>query len=151
MNLTFREAHWQDAEALIEIYNASFYADYVKYGQCPAYGRSKDEMEVSILRFPKELAICDGEIVGAISGQLVDFGVYETGCLCVAPKFQGRGIGEQLFFHFLALHDDWKKITLITPADNEHTISFYEQKCGMHLCGDEMDGEIKVVRLSKER
>jgi len=132
MDLTFREAVWQEAETLIKLYDAAFYDDYMKYGQCPAYGRTKDEMEVSILRFPKELALLDGEIVGAISGQMVDFGVYEIGCLCVEPTHQKNGIGKALFEHFCSLHDDWKKITLITPADNEKNICF---SCGFRISG----------------
>lgn len=39
---------------LIEIYNASFYDDYIKYGECPAYGRTRESMESS-----KELIIVE--------------------------------------------------------------------------------------------
>ena len=43
--LEFRQADITDAELLIEIYNASFYNDYIKYGECPAYGKTKEVME----------------------------------------------------------------------------------------------------------
>lgn len=42
MNIKYRKAAVEDAELLIEIYNASFYSDYIKYGECPAYGKTKD-------------------------------------------------------------------------------------------------------------
>ena len=37
MKIEFRKAGIPDAELLIEIYNASFYSDYLRYGECPAY------------------------------------------------------------------------------------------------------------------
>jgi len=151
MQLTFREAQWQDAQTLIALYNAAFYDDYMKYGECPAYGRSKDEMEVSILRFPKLIACYDGQPVGVISGQLVDEKTYEIGCLCVHPDFQRRGIGAALFDKFLADHDIWKCITLITPADNEANIRFYQEKCGMTVGETEINGKVEMIRLQKER
>ena len=49
MKLEFRKASLANAEQLIEIYNASFYDDYIKYGECPAYGKTKEVMEKSIL------------------------------------------------------------------------------------------------------
>ena len=40
MKIEFREAVAADAELLIEIYNSAFYKDFIRYGECPAYGRS---------------------------------------------------------------------------------------------------------------
>lgn len=37
MELTYRKAVKADADVLIDIYNSSFYDDYVYYGECPAY------------------------------------------------------------------------------------------------------------------
>ena len=51
MKLEFRKASLADAEQLIEIYNTSFYDDYIKYGECPAYGKTKEVMEKSILAY----------------------------------------------------------------------------------------------------
>lgn len=42
MKIEFRQAAMTDAELLVEIYNASFYNDYIKYGECPAYGKTKE-------------------------------------------------------------------------------------------------------------
>ena len=45
--IEFRNAEVADAELVRNIYDAAFYDDYVKYGECPAYGRTKEEMEQS--------------------------------------------------------------------------------------------------------
>jgi len=151
MELTFKEAHWTDAEALIELYNAAFYNDYVKYGRCPGYGRSKDEMEVSILRFPKTMACLGDKIVGVVAGQMVDLGVFEVSSLCVHPDYQRQGIGKQLFERYLTLCPNWQQITLITPAGNTDVIRFYTEQCGMRVCGEEVNDTVTVVRLRKEQ
>ena len=44
----FRKADVSDAELLIHIYDAAFYSDYIRYGECPAYGRTKERMEQSV-------------------------------------------------------------------------------------------------------
>ena len=53
MELNYRKAVQDDAELLIEMYNAAFHADYIRYGECPAYGKTKEAMELSIAGFPK--------------------------------------------------------------------------------------------------
>lgn len=67
MSLKYITAKKEDADMLIEIYNASFYDDYVKYGECPAYGRTRESMEASIEKFPKLIIYCDDIPVGVIS------------------------------------------------------------------------------------
>lgn len=37
MDISFRETKLEDAEVVAEIYNQSFYADYLRFGQCPDY------------------------------------------------------------------------------------------------------------------
>lgn len=39
MDIEYRCAKTEDAEMLVEIYNTSFYHDYVRYGECPGYGK----------------------------------------------------------------------------------------------------------------
>ena len=41
MTIEYRHASSEDAERLIEIYNAAFYSDYLRYGTCPGYGLTK--------------------------------------------------------------------------------------------------------------
>lgn len=49
--LTFTPAREQDAALLVQLYNAAFQADYERYGECPAYGRTVEQMQGSIRRF----------------------------------------------------------------------------------------------------
>ena len=151
MQLTFRKAEIADAQLLVDIYNASFYADFVRYGECPGYGKTRQAMEDSIRRHPKQIALADGEPVGVISYEAQGGGAYEIGCLCVVPTWQGKGIGTRLFQHFLSLCTDWTRVTLITPADKEENRRFYTEKCGFRMNGTELDGCVEVVRFLMER
>lgn len=151
MNLRYVKAKIEDADLLIKIYNASFYDDYIKYGECPAYGRSKEKMEESIEKYPKFIIYSENSPIGAISAEDRGNGEYYLGCLCVIPEYQGKGIGTKAFHYMLEYYSDWKKVTLITPADKEENIAFYTKKCGFEIDGTEMDGNVKVVHFLKER
>lgn len=151
MKIEFREAVAADAGLLIEIYNSAFYKDFIRYGECPAYGRSLEEMRRSILEFPKFVILCDDEPVGCISCRALESGVYEIGCLCVKPEFQARGIGTAAVAFAKSHYEDWKKFTLITPVDKEENVRFYTKKCGFKIAATEMDGNVKVLRFVLER
>ncbi|MDR0924954.1 MAG: GNAT family N-acetyltransferase [Hungatella sp.] len=151
MRLRFAEANKKDAGLLISIYNAAFHADYEKYGECPAYGKTREEMEASIEKFPKLIIFCEDNPIGAISVHNKEEGLYYLGCLCVIPAYQGKGIGTQAFQYMLDLYNDWEKITLVTPADKEENIKFYTERCGFIVDGTEIDGNVKLVHFSLER
>ena len=151
MEIEFKKADITDAELLIEIYNSAFYSDFIKYGECPAYGRTIEQMEQSIRDFPKFLIMCDGRPVGCISCKALETGLYEVGCLCVIPEFQGKGIGTAAMQFAKSHFKDWKRFTLITPVDKEQNVRFYTEKCGFKIQSTEMDGNVKVVRFVLER
>lgn len=151
MELSYRKAVKDDANLLIDIYNASFYDDYVRYGECPAYGKTKEGMEFSIKNFTKYLIICDHIPVGAISFDKKEGGHYYLGCLCVIPAYQGKGIGTKAFQYMLSVCPDWKQITLVTPADKEQNIKFYTKKCGFSVANKVMDGNVEVVNFYRNR
>lgn len=151
INLQYRRTEKSDAEQLIDIYNSAFYDDYVRYGECPAYGRTVEQMEDSIERVPKKIVISDNLPVGVISVEDKGEGICYVGCLCVIPDYQGKGIGTQTFGHILSVYPDWKKFVLITPADKEKNIRFYTEKCGFKVDGTSMDGNVKVIKFIKER
>ena len=46
--IEFRKAGTADAELLVSIYDAAFYSDYLRYGECPAYGKTKGIMAGSL-------------------------------------------------------------------------------------------------------
>ena len=151
MELAYRQAVAEDAAVLAEIYNAAFYRDYLKFGECPGYGKTKEMMERSIRRYPKFIILCHGKAVGCISCRERDEGVYEIGCLCVIPAYQGRGIGTQAIGFVKEYYQSWKQFTLVTPADNPENIRFYTEKCGFRIVSEEMDGAVRLVRFVLER
>ncbi len=136
---------------LIDIYNAAFYSDYVKYGECPAYGRTRETMEKSIVHYPKFIILYDGEPVGCVSCKEVGARVYEVGCLCVVPAFQGKGIGTQAMKFITSQYGDWERFTLVTPMDKKENVKFYTEKCGFDIASVEMDGNVEVARFVLER
>ena len=73
--------------------------------------------------------------------------IYEIGCLCVIPEFQGKGIGTQAIEFVKEFYKDWEEFTLITPADKLENVKFYSEKCGFNIESTEKDGNVKVVRL----
>jgi ribosomal protein S18 acetylase RimI-like enzyme len=151
MKIEYRKADIADAELLIEIYNSAFYSDYIKYGECPAYGKTKEMMEKSIISYPKFIIFYNDKPVGCISCKQVEEGIYEVGCLCVVPEYQGKGIGTQAMKFITSYFEDWNQFTLITPIDKEQNVKFYTEKCGFDIVSAEMDGNVKVVRFVLER
>ncbi len=151
MKIEYRQAAIEDAEVLTKIYNASFYDDFVRFGSCPGYGQTKESMEKSIMQRPKHIILCDNEPVGCVSCIKLGNGVYEIGCLCVIPEFQGKGIGTQAI-QFLKAHlEDWKTLTLVTPIDKKENVKFYTEKCGFRIESTERDGNVELVRFIAER
>jgi ribosomal protein S18 acetylase RimI-like enzyme len=149
--MEYRKAEIKDAERLVEIYNSAFYDDYIRYGECPAYGRTKEMMEQSIRDYPKFLIMHNDEAVGCISCKELEEGTYEVGCLCVIPEYQGQGIGTAAVEFAKSHYSDWKRFTLVTPVDKEENVRFYTQKCGFDIQEVEMDGNVKVYRFILER
>lgn len=71
--------------------------------------------------------------------------------LCVIPEYQGKGIGTAAM-EFIKTHiQDWKKITLVTPADKTENVKFYTERCGFEIRSVEMDGGVQVARFVLER
>ena len=151
MKIEFRKADLADAELLIDIYNSSFYNDHIKYGECPAYGKTIEMMRRSIADFPKFLILCDEKAVGCISCKELQKGIYEVGCLCVVPEFQRKGIGTSAMEFVKSYYTDWNKFTLVTPADKSENVLFYIEKCGFYIQSLEMDGNVEVARFILER
>ena len=151
MELFYKNADINDAETLIGIYDSAFYDDYILYGECPAYGRSVENMKQSVQEFPKVIAYDQGKAVGVISYKPEGAGKYYIGCLAVKKEEQGKGIGTALMRHFLDEHPDWNEITLVTPCDKEQNIRFYTERFGFDITGEENDGHVKVLwfRLSR--
>ena len=151
MQIEYKKAEISDAALLVDIYNASFYSDFVKYGECPAYGKTKEEMEQSINEYSKFLILCDGKPVGCVSCKETDPGVYYVGCLCVIPEYQGKGIGTAAMDFAKEQYCNWRRFYLVTPVDKSENIKFYTEKCGFTIESEEMDGNVKVAHFVLDR
>ena len=147
--LIYKRADISDAETLIDIYNSAFHDDFIRYGQCQAYGRSKENMEQSIREYPKVIAYEQGKAVGVISYKAEGPGKYYIGCLGVVKEAQGNGIGTSLMNHFMSEHPEWNELTLVTPKDNERNIRFYTGRFGFEITGEETDGGVTVFWFRK--
>ena len=149
--MVYKYADTSDADVLIEIYNSAFHDDFIRYGECPAYGRSREDMERSIQDFPKIIAYEQDKAIGVISYKQEAPGKYYIGCLAVIKDMQGCGIGTQLMNHFMNEHSDWNELTLVTPKDNERNIKFYTGRFGFDIVGEEDDGKVTVLWFKLSR
>ena len=151
MVIKYRQATLEDADLLVNIYNAAFYEDYLRYGTCPGYGLTKGLMEESIRRHPKHIILCDNEPVGCVSYTKLDSEVYEVACLCVVPEFQGKGIGTSAIKFLKTILVNWKRLTLVTPINKTENVMFYTEKCGFQIVSTEMDDNVELARFIIER
>lgn len=151
MHIEFRKADITDAGLLVDIYNSAFYSDYLRYGECPAYGKTREMMEQSIIDYSKFLILHDGRPVGCIACKETEKGNYEVGCLCVIPEFQGKGIGTATMEFAKSYFKDWSRFTLVTPVDKSENVRFYTGKCGFSVRSVEMDGNVQVARFVLEK
>lgn len=135
-----------DAELLIDIYNAAFYDDFVRYGECPAYGRTIERMRQSIEMMPKLIISADGEAVGCVSLRDDGDGKYYIGCLCVVPSYQHKGIGTAVVEYIKQLYKDWREFYLVTPSDKSENIAFYAS-LGFVSYGTEISGNVTLTKL----
>ncbi len=151
MTIEYRKAVSEDVEILVNIYDAAFYSDYMRYGACPGYGRTVEMMKESIREYPKYIILCDNKPVGCVSCKMQEMGVYEITCLCIIPEYQGKGLGTKAVRFVKELYDDWEKLTLVTPLDKKENVKFYTEKCGFHIVSIETDGSVELARFVTER
>ena len=151
MTTEYRKAVSEDAEMLVNIYNAAFYSDHIRFGVCPGYGKTKEMMEASISDDPKYIILCDNKPVGCVSCKMLEKKEYEITCLCIIPEYQGKGLGTQAVRFVKALYDDWEKITLVTPVDKKENVKFYTEKCGFRIVSTEKDGNVELARFVAEK
>lgn len=149
MDISFKKAVKYDAELLIDINNRCYYDDYVRYGECPGYNVSVENMDKSLENEEVEKHIIySGNIpVGAVSIHKLGRGKYYLGNLCIVPEYQHKGIGRSAIDFVLEHYEDLREIYLITPADKVENIGFYTKKCGFSIVGSEMDGNVEVLRF----
>ena len=70
MIIKIEKACRSDAKRLAEVYNMSFYSDYLKYGECPGYNKTENDILDNLQKRDVYKIIADGAIVGqSLSGR----------------------------------------------------------------------------------
>lgn len=137
-----------DAKRLAEVYNLSFYADYIKYGECPGYHKTEEHMLSNRKSSDVYKILVEDTIVGAISVKKEAPGHYFLGALCVIPEYANRGIGQQAMRFLECRYPDAAHWALETPADKYQNHYFY-QKFGFSITREYRDGRVPVVRFER--
>lgn len=114
----------KDVPLLTNLYDRAFLEDFQRYGQCPGYGRSQEQMRDSLRRVPKQILLFGGVPVGVLSHERRDDGSVYLGCLCIVPEMQGRGLGTRAFAHMQEECPEVHRFELVTPADKAQNIAF---------------------------
>lgn len=122
--LCFRPAEEKDVPLLTDLYDRAFLEDFQRYGQCPGYGRSQEQMRDSLRRVPKQILLFGGVPVGVLSYERRDDSSVYLGCLCIVSEMQGRGLGTRAFAHMLEECPEVHRFELVTPADKVQNIAF---------------------------
>ena len=143
MNVEIMRAQATDAKQLADVYNASFYSDYIKYGECPGYNKTEEIMLLTMRKNAVYKIIFTGTIVGAISVKEISNQHYYLNSLCVTPEYASKGIGQQAM-RFLdeeyscAVH--W---ALETPTDKIQNHYFYK-KFGYLITKEYVNGNVPI-------
>ena len=122
--LCFRPAEEKDVPLLTDLYDRAFLEDFQRYGQCPGYGRSQEQMRDSLRRVPKQILLFGGVPVGVLSYERRDDSSVHLGCLCIVSEMLGRGLGTRAFAHMLEECPEVHRFELVTPADKVQNIAF---------------------------
>lgn len=149
MEIKYERATIDDVEALINVRNQCFYSDYVKYGECPGYNISKENMTKKISNNISYKIICDNKIVGNISVTDNNDNTYYLGCLCVIPDYENQGIGQESLRFIESEFPNATVWTLETPADKERNHYFYK-KASYTIVKEYMSGSVKLVLFEKK-
>jgi len=149
--LTYCEAGVEQAEELVELYNQVFYEDYVQFGFCPGYDRTKEDMVESLKKSKKHIIYLGTLSVGVISVMKLDEGEYYLTALGVIPEYQHQGIGTKVMEFMFEYYSDWKRFTLCTPEEKPDNIEFYTKKCGFSITGKNNNNGVVEVIFERRR
>ena len=149
MRISIKNAHNVDAKQLAEVFNLSFYNDYVKYGECPGYNKTEEDILMGMTEYAVFKIIADGKIVGAISVCEKPNNNYFLGALCVIPSYANKGIG-QIAMRFLDTEfPDATCWALETPTDKVQNHYFYK-KFGYIATKEYFDGSVLISYFQRQ-
>jgi len=150
MEIIFMRAEIVDASKLIEVQNMSFADDFEKYGECPAYNETEENMLDMIRNVIVYKIIGNEEIIGNVILRNRGNGEYYLKIIAVIPSYQNLGIGTKAIKF---IENDNKQVTdwsLITPEQNYRNRHFYE-KLGYTKFGEDKHSErLTLIKYKKK-
>ncbi|HNY11701.1 MAG TPA: GNAT family N-acetyltransferase [Candidatus Wallbacteria bacterium] len=127
MNIIFKRAELNDVPELIRVQNLSFRDDFEKYGECPAYGESPENMTDMVKNAIVYKVISASRIIGDIIVRKKENSSYYLRTLAILPEFQNMKIGARALEFIEKDNPDGIFWFLITPSDNPRNRHFYEK------------------------
>lgn len=127
MAVDIMKASFEDIDKLIEVQNASFYDDFILYGECPAYNESKQAMEGYIKNAIVYKILWDNEIIGDVIVRKKENGLYFLRVISVIPGYQNFGVGTKALQFIEKDISDAQEWELITPFKSYRNHHFYEK------------------------
>lgn len=149
MNLILKKAALDDIKLAIELQNKAFEQDYIRYGCCPSYNRSIDEMKNIVLNYYDFIILLDAVPVGNLIAKRRDYGECHLNSLGIIPAYQNKGIGIASMRQFEEYFSDCSLFSLDTPKDKKYNICFYE-KCGYKIIGEDNSSGITCILFEKK-
>lgn len=127
MDIKFRKASTDDIKALIEVQNKSFYEDFKKYGECPAYNESEEKMEHYISHYFVYVMEFDDKVVGDVIIIAKESRKYYLRVIAVDPSYHNKGFGQKAIQYIETQHLEPRCWELITPFESYRNHYFYEK------------------------
>jgi len=125
MKIDFKLANRHDVKKLINVQNQSFYDDYTKYGECPAYNETEQAMLAQIDESRVHKILIDNKIIGNIVIRQRENNKYYLRVISVIPKYQNLGIGKIALKYIEETYPDAYEWELITPFKSYRNHHFY--------------------------
>lgn len=127
MRIDFELANRDDTKKIINVQNQSFYDDYNKYGECPAYNETEQAMLKQIEETRVYKILKYNEIIGdIIIKQRENNNVYLR-VISIIPQYQNLGIGQMALKYIEEVYPEASEWELITPFKSYRNHHFYEK------------------------
>ncbi|HEX3046594.1 MAG TPA: GNAT family N-acetyltransferase [Bacillota bacterium] len=154
MEIIFEKAKLDDALELIEVQNLSFQADFEKYGECPSYQETPENMRDMIQKaIVYKILVCEREnnrLIGDIIIRKRADGSYYLRTIAIIPSCQSLGIGTKAMAFMEQDNPGGTFWCLTTPEGTPRNRHFYE-KLGYHKVGEYRRSErLTLIEYKKE-
>lgn len=140
--VVFARATAEDVPDLISAQNLAFEDEFARYGECPSYRESPDDMADMVANAIVYKIVVGGSVVGDIIVRRREGGELYLRTISVVPAMQGRGLGSQAIEFLEAQHPEAARWTLCTPMGSARNRHFYEKlgyrKVGEHRISDQL-------------